>query len=103
MDARRERYRVKECTVDECTNPHLAKGLCAKHYAQTRNQQMIDDVHNTADLYIASIVRQGRPELIIIDVRNLHGRRVRELLQHQRIRQIPVKVATEADGLGVGL
>ena len=30
---RRERRR---CTVPDCRNPHLAKGLCAKHWKQKR-------------------------------------------------------------------
>ena len=28
-----------KCTVDGCTNPHVAKGLCNKHYAQAKRRQ----------------------------------------------------------------
>lgn len=32
---------MKECKVDGCSNPHLAKGYCSRHYRQTKRRGYI--------------------------------------------------------------
>lgn len=42
VEAKREAYRaahrVDTCSIEDCTEPHLAKGLCRRHYRQRRRQ-----------------------------------------------------------------